>query len=84
MCQVKREEEEDFPALKTSTRKLLRKALRKTDYSHKNQYWRHEDQTTENNQKTKMGRKTTLWTFQTTRKRHLTGENVNVAKKRKP
>ena len=32
----------------------------------------------------KVGRKTTLWTFQTTNKRHLTRENVDVAKKKKP
>ena len=32
----------------------------------------------------KVGRKTTLWTFETTNKRHLTRENVDVAKKRKP
>ena len=31
----------------------------------------------------KMGRKTTLWPFQTTNKQHLTLENLDVAKKRK-
>ena len=31
--------------------------------SHQKQYWQHEDQQNDNNQKTKMGRKTTLWTF---------------------
>ena len=33
---------------------------------------------------TTMGRKTTLWTFQTINKRHLARKNVDVAKKRKP
>ena len=37
-----------------------------------------------NNQKTKMERKTTLWMFQATNNRHLTRENVDVAKKGKP
>ena len=31
-----------------------------------------------------MGRKTAVWKFQATNKRHLTRENWDVAKKRKP
>ena len=47
----------------TTTRRLHRKAWRKTDYSHQKQYWQHEDPQNGNNQKTKMGRKTTRWGF---------------------
>ena len=39
--------------------------------------------TEENNLKTKMGRKTTVWTFQATNKRNLTWENLDIAKKEK-
>ena len=39
---------------------------------------------TKNNRKTKMGRKTTQWTFQTTNKWNLKGENLDMAKHRKP
>ena len=31
-----------------------------------------------------MGRKTTVWTLQTTNKRNLTRENMDIAKKGKP
>ena len=46
-----------------TTGRLHRKAWRKIDYSHQKQYWQQEDQQNGNNQKTKMGRKTTLWMF---------------------
>ena len=47
----------------TMTQRIHRNARRKTDYSHRKQYWWHEDQQKDNSQKTKEGRKTTLWTF---------------------
>ena len=50
----------------------------KTDSSHQKQFGQHEDQHNGNNQKTKMGRKTSPWTFKATNKRHLTRENVDV------
>ena len=46
--------------IETTAWRLHRKGQRKTDHSHQKQYWRHGDQQTGNNQKTKMGRKTTL------------------------
>ena len=80
-------EEEDLPALKTASthgyNDYIKKAQRKTDHSHPKQYKRHVDQRNDNNQKTKAGSKTTLWTFQTINKRHLTRE-IGLAKKRKP
>ena len=59
------------------------KVPKKTDFSNKKQYRRYKHQQNKNNQK-KMARKTTLWTFYATNKRHLTRENVDVAKKEKP
>ena len=47
-------------------------------------YRRHKDQKNKNNQKTKMERKTTAWTFQAINKRNLTRKNLDMAKKRKP
>ena len=35
----------------TTTRRLLKKTCRKTDYNNKKPYWRHEDQENRNNQK---------------------------------
>ena len=65
---VSRKEEKDSPALKslcidTTTRRLHRKARRKTNLSHQ----KNTDNTMINRkeitQKTKKGRKTNLWTF---------------------
>ena len=50
-------------SVKSSILRLDTKASRKTDNSHQKQYRNHEDQQNDNNQKTKIGRKTTLWTF---------------------
>ena len=36
---------------------LRKKVRRKTDYSHQKQYWQHEDQQNDNNQKIKVGKK---------------------------
>ena len=47
----------------TTTRRLHRKALSKTDYSQQKQFWQHQDQQKENNSKTKMERKMTIWAF---------------------
>ena len=67
--------------INTTTWRLHTKAWRKTDYNHQKQYWQHENQQNDNNQKTKMGRKTTVWIFKTTNKQRLTQENMDVAKK---
>ena len=48
------------------------------------QYRQHEDHKNDNNQKIKIERKTTLWTFEATNKQHITRENIDVAKKGKP
>ena len=58
-----RREEEDLPALKTAgridtmTRGVHKKVRRRTDYSYLKRYWQHEDQQNDNNQKTKMEKK---------------------------
>ena len=46
-----------------SIQQRLHSKARRTDYSHQKQYWQHEDQQNDNNKKTKVGRKTTLWAF---------------------
>ena len=58
---------------------------RKTDYCDEGKYRQHKHQQNKNNKKkTKMGRKTTVWTLQVTNKWHLTQEDLDMAKKRKP
>ena len=52
------------------TRKLQKKAERKTDYSNQKQCRQHKDHQNDNNQETKMRRKTTVWTFQMTHKQN--------------
>ena len=42
------------------------------------------DQQNNNDLETKMGRKTNVWIFQTTNKRNLTREDLDMAKKGKP
>ena len=59
----------------------IKKTLRKTDYNNQNQHKQHKHQKNKNNLKTKIGRKTTEWTFQDTNKRHLTRENLDRVKK---
>ena len=49
--------------IEATTRVLHRKTRWRTDYSHQKRYWQHEDQQNDNNQETKIGRKTTLWAF---------------------
>ena len=56
-----------------------KKSLRRTDYSYK----QHKHQQTDNKQKTKMGRKTNVWTFQRTNKRNLSREVLDKAEKGK-
>ena len=41
----------------------IKKTWKKTDHSHQMQYWQLENIQKPNNQETKLGRKTTLWTF---------------------
>ena len=53
----------------------IKKVLRKTDHSYKKKYRRYKYQQNKNNQKTKMGRKTTVWIFHATDKRNLTRKN---------
>ena len=80
-----KKEEKNLPALKIEmTRRLHKKARRKTDYSHQKQYRQHKHQPNKNNQKTRMGRKITIWTLQATNERNLTREILDMAKKGKP
>ena len=78
---------EGFKSIKDSddatVQRLHRKTRRKIDYSHQKQYWKHEDQQNEKNEKTKMER-TTIWTFYAIKKWHLTQENMDMAMKGKP
>ena len=62
----------------------IKKAPRKTDNCDQKQYRQHKHQQNKNNQKTIMGRKTTIETIQATDKRNLTRENMDMAKKEKP
>ena len=57
----------------------IRKCGRKTDYSDQKRHRKHKHQQNKNKQKTKMGRKTTQWTFQVTNKRNLPRENLDMA-----
>ena len=52
----------------------------KTDYSDPKQYRQHKHQENKNIHETKVGRKTTLWTFPATNKRNLTREDLDIAK----
>ena len=63
---------------------LPKKARRKTDYSHRKQYRYYKHQQNKNNLKTKMGRKTIVWTFQETNNRNIKRENLDTSKKEKP
>ena len=67
----------------TMTWRLHKKASSKTDYDHSKQYRQHKHQQNKKNQKAKMGRKTTAWTFQATNKRNLKRENLDMTKKGK-
>ena len=49
--------------INTKTRRPYKKVQRKSDYSHQKQYRQHKHQQIKNIEKTKMGRKTTIWTF---------------------
>ena len=60
-----------------TTRRLLRKVRR--NYCHQKQYRQHENQQNRCDLNTKMGRKTTVWTFQTTNKRNLSIGNLAIA-----
>ena len=66
------------------SRGLHTKVWRKTNYRHLKQYGQHKEQQNENNQKTKIGIKTMVWTFYVPNKQHLTRGNVDMAKKGKP
>ena len=60
------------------------KTLRKTDHSDRKQYRQHKHQQKKCNQKTKMLRKELCEHFKRQKKRNLTRENLNIAKKGKP
>ena len=64
----------------TTKRRLhKKKARRKTDNSDKKQYRQYKHRQNENIKKTKVRRKTTLWTFQATNMQVLARENLDVA-----
>ena len=65
--------------ISTTTKILYKKARRKTDYSYQKLY--RQVSTEQNNQKTKLGRKTTLWAFQVTNKRNLTWQEKGKVKR---
>ena len=74
-------------SVNTSIQRLedfIKMARRKTDYSDPKAYWQHEEQQNGNKQKTKIGKKTTVQTFQATNKQNLTREDVGMAKKENP
>ena len=70
-------------SIDTMTQRLHKKARAKTDYSDQKQQRQHKHQQNKNNQKTKMGRKTTVCVKQATNKQNFTGEDLDMAKKRK-
>ena len=47
----------------TTTQRLHRKTQRRNDYSHQKWYWQYDGQQNNDNEETKMGRKTTLCPF---------------------
>ena len=80
-----KKEEEDLPGLKTVlTHQYKEKSGERLITATRNNSDKTKNQWNNNNQKTKIGRKTTLWTFQAIKKQHLTREDMDVAKKRKP
>ena len=66
------------------TQRLHKQSWGKTDYSHLKQCRQHKRQQNRNNWKTKIGRKTTVRTFQARYKRNFTQEDLDMAKKGKP
>ena len=60
---------------------IIIKMLRKTDYSDKKQYKQHKHQQNKNNQKTKMGTKTIVWTFQATN-RKISHEKIWICQRK--
>ena len=58
--------------------------MQKTDYSGQTQYRQHMYPQNKNKQKIEIGRKTTVWIFQATNNQNFTGENFDMAGKRKP
>ena len=86
MCQEE-EEEEDLPTLKIASIRQFKdyiKEERKTDYRSQKQHKQHKDQQNDNNEKTKMGRKATVWAFQLTNKWNLIWDNLGMSKKGNP
>ena len=59
------------------------KTQRETDNSDKKQFRQHKHQQNKNKRKTKIRRKTIVWTFQATNERNLTRENLDMTKKEK-
>ena len=84
----KKEEEAALPfniVLMHRYKDLKTKTARwKTDNSHQKRYRQQKNQQNWNNQKTKVGRKTSVYTLQATNKQSLTWENLDRAKKGKP
>ena len=65
------------------TQREHKQEQRKTNYNNQKLYRLYKHQQNRNNQKTKMGRKTNMWTLQLTNKWNLTQENWSMAKKSK-
>ena len=63
---------------------ILKNEQRKTKQSLQEQHMQPKDQQNNDNWKTKMERKTTVWTLQVTSKRNLSWEKLDMVKKGKP
>ena len=66
------------------TPRLHKRSRKKTDYNRQKQYRKHKHQLNRNDYKTKMRKKTIQWTLHSTKKRNITGENLDMTKKEKP
>ena len=89
MCQEKKQEE-DLPAFKIVSMdrykdsKTTLKIAEEDWLQWLKQYRQHKHQENKNNQKTKIERKTTVWTLHATNKQNFSPENLDMAKKGKP
>ena len=73
------------PALKIAwMHRRLHKERTRRRYSDQKLYTQHKHQQKKNNQKTMIGRKTTIWIFQATTKRNLTREDLHMIEKTNP
>ena len=89
ICQEKKEEEvllvfKIAPMHQFNDKKSTQKSMEEDWLQWPETNRLHKYQQNKNNQKIKMGRKITLWTFQVTNKQNVSWENLDTAKKEKP